>query len=222
MSNDCTEERFLKDVSTHQMKILRDDGVNRHIRFSRPNTSCCHFDLITWTGKLCYTGDMGTYVFARIEDMFEFFRSDRKYGKSKGRNLSINLGYWSEKLLAVDGGRSGGSVQEFDEGAFNKVVMNYLLEWIKEHRDSTTKEDRRDLWDAVISEVINADGDTGGMRKQIAGHDFHHTVNSKHEFYFQDLREYNTESYTYHFIWCCYALAWGIEQYDKELELLAV
>ena len=37
---------------------------------------------------LTYTGDMGTFVFARLEDMFEFFRADwindRKDGKDSG------------------------------------------------------------------------------------------------------------------------------------------
>jgi len=221
MSDHCTEESFLKDVASHGIQILRDDGVNRHVRFSRPNTSCYRFDLITWPGKICYTGDMGTYVFSRIEDMFEFFRTDKNDFNYNKNGLSINRGYWSEKLLAVDGGRSGGKVQEFDEERFDKVIMERLVEWIREHRESTTKEERRELWEAVVSEVINADGDSDGMRKQIAGHDFHHTVNRRHDFYFQDLWESSTERYTYHFTWCCYALAWGIQQYDKQRELLA-
>lgn len=71
------EQRFLNDVANHEMIIIRDDGVNRHVRFKRPNSSCMYFDLITWPGHLCYTGDMGSYVFRRLEDMFEFFRTDR-------------------------------------------------------------------------------------------------------------------------------------------------
>src|SRR5690348_13144744 len=99
---DNCEQWFLKDVSTHEMIVIRDDGANRHIRFKRPGTSCMYFDLITWPGYLCYTGDMGTYVFSRLEDMFEFFRTDRDYNKRKGRELSINPKYWGEKLQAVD------------------------------------------------------------------------------------------------------------------------
>jgi hypothetical protein len=107
-------EEFIKDVSQHKMQILRDDGLYRHIRFKRENTSCYYFDLITWPGALCYTGDMGTFVFSRIPDMFEFFRTDGE----KGADLRINPGYWSEKLLAVDGGRHSASPMEFDPHKF--------------------------------------------------------------------------------------------------------
>ena len=36
MSDQCTEERFLRDVANHEMTIIRDEGVNRHIRFKNP------------------------------------------------------------------------------------------------------------------------------------------------------------------------------------------
>lgn len=61
MSNP-TELSFLHDVREHRLIVLNDDKLNRHIRFSRPGTRCMQFDLITWPGYLCYTGDMGTYV----------------------------------------------------------------------------------------------------------------------------------------------------------------
>ena len=27
--------------------------------------------------------------------------------------------------------------------------------------------------------------------------------------------DHTCEEYTYHFVWCCYAIAWGISEYDK-------
>ena len=44
------EERFLNDVSEHQITVIRDQDTDRHIRFRRPGTSCYGFDLITWPG----------------------------------------------------------------------------------------------------------------------------------------------------------------------------
>jgi len=67
MEEVCPVDLFLKDVASHQMHIIQNDGVNRHIRFSKPGTSCYHFDLITWPGHLCYTGDMGTWGIAKYD-----------------------------------------------------------------------------------------------------------------------------------------------------------
>ena len=206
-----TEQKFLSDVAEHQMTVIRDDGLHRHIRFKRPGTMCMHFDLITWPGYLCYTGDMGTYVFRRLDDMFEFFRTDRM-GRRSGHALAINRSYWAEKIEAAD--RCDG-VKKFSEERFNRAVLEHLISWLRDHRDDTTRDERRDLWDAVMFEVLGADGDSGGYRKQVAAHDFSHKVNDLvGEFYFRDFWERTVDDWTYRYVWCCYALAWGIQRYD--------
>ena len=90
MSDPKFRETFERDIGKHEMQIIRDDGVFRHVRFKRPDTICMYFDLITWPGCLCYTGDMGTYVFQRLEDMFVFFR---RYPDYEQGNMS--MGYWA-------------------------------------------------------------------------------------------------------------------------------
>jgi len=35
-------------------------------------------------------------------------------------------------------------------------------------------------------------------------------------FKFQDVWEIDMTAYSYHFIWCCYAIAWGIQQYEAK------
>lgn len=190
--------RFPQDVATHEMQVIRDDGVNRHIRFKRPGTSCYYFDLITWPGHLCYTGDMGTFVFQRLHDMFEFFRTDRKYGP--------NFGYWAEKLIAID----KGGVVEFDEVRFTQKVNEYRVGWMRRMKEEGhNKEERRDLWEKVEDEVLG--------RAQ----DGEHAANSAvwefrdGEFEFTDFFDGGScMRYNFHFIWCCHAIAWGIKQYD--------
>ena len=217
MSLEPTEQSFLKDVANHEMHVLHEDGVYRHVRFKNPDSSCMHFDLITYPGYLVYSGDMGCFVFSRLRDMFEFFRTDRQH--QKGDGLKINKGYWAEKLQAVDGNRSYvEGVKEFDEDKFTRNVMEHLVTWIRNHADHTTKDERRELWDAVIDEVIRVDGDSCGHRQQVAAHDFTHRVNKEvGEFYFQDFFECDCTRYTHRFLWCCYALAWGIKKYDESL-----
>lgn len=83
------EECFPRDTSKHEMTVLHDDGLYRHLRFARPGTNNMSFNIVTWPGYLAYSGDMGDYMFTRLTDMFDFFRGDR-----------INPGYWGEKLVA--------------------------------------------------------------------------------------------------------------------------
>nr|WP_229224821.1 hypothetical protein [Duganella violaceicalia] len=197
------------------MIVIRDDGVGRHVRFKEPGTSNQYFDLITWPGHLCYTGDMGTYVFERTADMFEFFRKPRRADGS----LSINLGYWTEKLIAVDGNRGGGKVKQFDEAKFKRVINDYRIGWMRSAKESGAldKAGRRELWEAVDDEVLRMLED-GGDRAQYAAYDFCHDPRSNpkrpYGWTFTDLFENDMTEYTHSIVWCCYALAWGIEKYD--------
>lgn len=209
--SDCTEQSFLKDVAAHEMIVLRDDGVYRHIRFKKPDTGCMYFDLITWPGYLCYSGDMGCYVFSRLNDMFEFFRTDREHMSLRnGATLAINKGYWSEKLTAVDGNRRNGGATEYSPDRFRLIVKEQLVDWMRE-RD-LNKAQRRELRDEVEQDVLSA-ADDGDVRAYDAATNFRATVGGN-TYEFSDFYENDLTAYTYSFVWCCYALAWGIQKYD--------
>jgi len=213
-----TESKFLRDVENHSMIVLRDDGVYRHIRFSNKGSSVLYFDLITFPGCLCYTGDMGTYVFKRLNDMFEFFRTDRQ--KDDGK-LYVNLGYWSEKLIAVDGNRRNGSAKEFSEDKFKQIINEFRIGWMRK-RD-LDKEQRRELWEAVEDEVLTVFGDAGGDVAMDAVYRFcwepNCTSGRRRTWSFIDIFEYDFTEYTHGFLWCCFALAWGIKKYDEQKSL---
>lgn len=208
--SDCTEQSFLKDVAKHELTLLRDDGVHRHLLLKEPGTRNFAFELITWPGCLCFTGDMGTYVFQRLEDMLEFFRTDQ--AQANGNELKINRGYWSEKLIAVDSsGRRGGSAVEFSPVRFQRMVKEQLVTW---WRDSNlTREQRRELREEVESQVLSRDDDVD-VRAYDALQEFEHDIDGR-TFRFTDSWEWDLTDYTYHFTWCCYALAWAVKQYDK-------
>lgn len=89
---------FEDDTKDHKMEVVRDDGLYRHLKF-RGKDGICWFDLVTWPHVLTIHGDCGTFVFTRIEDMFQFFRGP-----------TINPSYWSEKVVAED--RYGGTGTE--------------------------------------------------------------------------------------------------------------
>ncbi len=194
---------FERDTRNHKLTVLRDDGLYRHLQFKQPGTRNMQFELITWPGYLAYCGDMGDFMFTRLDDMFAFFRTDA------GR---INPRYWAEKMVATD--KNGGHKQ-FSDKAFEQTVISELVTWIREHRYKTTKEQRRDLWDAVVSEVIDAESCPTGQYKFDAAIGFNHRIGADATFEFVDFWDHNFDEYTYHYLWCCNAIVWGIQQYDQ-------
>jgi len=108
------EARFPTDIAKHRMTVIRDDGLYRHLRFAQPGTRNMSFDILTWPGYLCFCGDMGDYLFMRLEDMLEFFRHDK-----------INPSYWAEKVQAED---KDSGVKEYSQDKARAWVKDALEE----------------------------------------------------------------------------------------------
>lgn len=195
MSNECSKERFLRDVQGHKLEVKKDDGLYRNIVLKIPESSEYWFRIVTWPGSLCITGDMGTYVYERIQDMFKFFRRE---------DLSINNHYWHEKMVAVD--RHSGAL-EFSREGFRKRVKDHYEQHVG--WKGISGEVAAELWSKIEDEVISA-ADEGEHEAYDAIWSFDDDT------IFQDFFDGGgTERYTYRFIWCLYAIVWGIQQYDK-------
>lgn len=189
MSYPDIAERFARDTAGHQMTVLHDDGLYRHLLFRDPKHSFYWFELVTWPGSLAMRGDFGEdYVFTRLPDMFEFFR-----GKA------INPHYWAEKL---GGGRR--SVQEYSESQLRQLVVERFVEdarWNGGVPPGTGK--------ALRTWVLNEDlSDEYNARKILE--DFAHRG---YEFR-DDVWEWDFHDYEPSFLWAGHAIVWGIAQYD--------
>jgi hypothetical protein len=203
------EDRFLRDVAGHEMSVLLDNGIYRHLRFANADSSLAWnqwFEIVTWPGFLAYSGDMGCFIFSRLKDMFMFFRTDQR---EDGR-LCINRSYWAEKLQAVDrcGRRSG--AEEFSSAKLQEHVDATVAEWVDAFNLSA--EERQELREELDEQVIGA-ADDGEDEVRRALRDFSFEVRGR-RFEFQDSWEWHLQDYTPRFTWCCYALAWAIKQYD--------
>jgi hypothetical protein len=212
----CTKESFLRDVADHVVEVIRNEGVNRHIRFRKPGTMCFHFDLITWPGYLCYTGDMGTYVFRRLEDMFQFFRT-KPYANRDPLD-QIDRRYWAEKLEATN--KHGGHL-EFDKDTFQREITEQRRKLFVEHGKDMAPVDRQEFWSSL--EDVKHAADEGEHRtfSEVQDWSFTYYKPRLHTTSKEPVRVYlstdefpSCKTYTYYFLWCCYALAWGIQQFD--------
>lgn len=191
---------FLHDVSKFKATVLLDQGLYRHLELRHPGTYNHGFDIITWPGSLIIHGDMGTYSFSRVEDMFSFFRC---------KDLSINEHYWEEKMTSVDvEGLSAGSSRCFDSDMFLKHVDEYVADWLSENHCST--ETAASLKKTTQQAACN-------IRSENEAFDWLYNYSYETEgqiFSFDCPSEWTVTCHTYRFLWCLYAIVWGIQQYD--------
>lgn len=205
------EESFLNNVSNHSMKVLQDNGVYRHLEFSNNGSSNQKFSLVTYPHHLVFSGDMGAYVFSRIQDMFEFFRN---------KELGINPYYWSQKVEAVS---KGSGINTFDSDLVMKSIkqrINSICHDIEEYFDEYEGDEYEtaELFEAAFRDEVTEhfdDADMDEYRYISVIDGFKSEVIKDLEFI--DSGEWiNGEAYSSRYLWCCYAMVWGIQQYDKE------
>jgi hypothetical protein len=209
-----TQKYFLKNVSNHSMSVLLDNGVYRHLSFSNNGSFNQKFDIVTWPGFLAYSGDMGCFVFSRLDDMFEFFRND----KDK-KELQINPSYWGEKLEATE--RTNG-FKEYSPERFESLVNEKVDEWIEELKEEydSSEEIADALRESIKKEVLNYAHDDEYKAHEVL-RDFTFYFNKRANapkngtiLEFHDTWEWELKDYTYRFIWCCYAIVWAIQKFD--------
>ena len=142
------KDRFEACIKDHKIYIQNDNGNFRHIHCSKGD-SVYHFNITTWPGYLCISGDMGCFVFRRELDMFGFFRN-----KSNG----INPYYWSEKLQGP--GTSSEKCQEVNLVKAKEVVWREFYHWAdnldvsdETHRDYLIAYEKARIEEEVISNL---------------------------------------------------------------------
>ncbi len=196
IENKFTIEQFLEDIEEHQLIIEQDSGVYRHIRLGRIGDTTYQFYLTTWPGHLCISGDMGTHVFRRTQDMFTFFRCDE---------LKVNHGYWHEKLCSVS---KFGSDREFSAEKFKEYVKEAFEE--AKCDNDWDEETAKNRWEELEYDVLNRDCEEDEREAMTNAHNF-----ESEDWNLEDFWEHDCRCYTYHFTWILHAIVWGIQQYDE-------
>lgn len=187
--------RFVEDVANHQMTVLLDQGLYRHLRFKAPGTSFGWFELITLPGLLTINGDMGTFSFSRLEDMFDFFR------RSDG---GINAHYWTQKCTAYSD-----PVREYSPSIFKQVITEAVTDQLDdEGRDDAT---RRAAMTTLQEEVL-LHASAGEEEARAALDGFDHDILA-----FSDTWEYDFRDYSFRYLWCLHAIVHGINQYEAQV-----
>lgn len=184
---------FNTHTAEHVMTVLRDDGLYRHLRFGKPGTGMYQFDLVTWPGYLAITGDIGTYTFSRLPDMFDFFTG------------YINHGYWAEKLKNGVGGPREEGVREHDCDAFIAWLLGDFWEYSRDLDPRTT----RIWWESIRREVLDDFTDLTSKRSCLDALDLVEAPSG----HYQDDWECDWTRYVVQFELCLAGIVTGIRTY---------
>lgn len=185
--------RFARETPNHQMTVLHEDGLYRHLVFTDPQGGFYRFDLVTWPHNLMVRGDGFSFAFSihPTVDLFDLFK-----GSSHG---GINPGYWQEKVTA---GR--GEVKDWSEDKFRA--------WVVE--EAVSHEGRfPGAVEAVRSQILNSDDHNLEYRgtAEYAVASFDH---GDFRLRIPDEWEQSFDDFSWEYLFACHAIVWGIAQYD--------
>lgn len=196
--------RVAVDLANHSVKVIRSDGLYRHWRCQNGDSWNQRFDIVTWPGSLCYTGDMGDYLFQRTDDMVAFMRGSWK-----------SFGYAAEKCVAE--GRT--KIREF-----RSEVMEELLEELVAERIAEIKRDGGDRDDLGRFIKIEEHEYIVELKEKIEDIESACSDNSSGDKAMEAIYESglfdggdlpDLEAFTYHFLWCLHAIGWLCERVDN-------
>lgn len=198
---------FLDNVAGHVLTVTHDVELYRRIVLGVPGSSFYRYEVVTWPGHVAIAGDMGSYVFERIDDMFEFFR-----GRTAGEYL--DLSYLAGKCEAAD--KHAGLSEWVGEAR----SLDALAEILRESMDpddgfAPTQADR------IVAEWRKRVADDYGEMSSVDD------VRELADCYrpdpdwprdpFADLWDRGRMFYewSHHFAWCIFAIAFAVDKYDE-------
>lgn len=189
-------QQFEGATREHQLTVIHEDGLYRHLRCQKPGTWIYGFDVVTWPGYLAICGDVGAFMFSRVRDMLEFFEAG-------GR---INPGYWGEKLQGP--GNYDDNTRRFSPDLFRTRATAWFEEiadtrqevgeWTTHFREARKEEFHREV-------VARADDGEHEARRAL--------IEWGGEYGFGDLWELDFREYDHQFLFCCHAIVWAIARY---------
>lgn len=191
--------QFNENLGDHEMTVLHDEGVYRHLRFKNPKNGFYWFDLVTWPGNLTISGDIGTYTFAREPDMFTFMVGH------------INTGYWAQKLQhGSSGGRA--TVKNHDEEEFKSWLVQDFWEYSRDMDTTTALAWWLELKDDILGKYACADThSTEGALSTLQNLDLPHRLKDHYSDAWEAAQGW--EQYDWHFELCLAAIVAGIRAY---------
>lgn len=200
--------RFQRETAGHQMTVVHDNGLYRHLRFVTPKSDLYWYEIVSTPGQLVFSGDGDSFVFRLAPDMFEMFRRSAEAG-------SINATYWAEKCKT-------GNVRTYSRERFEQHVWKQVDERKQYFRGDLRADVQRYIFD---SEIYNVDYEADAIMA-VLGYQYHLTKTRDDRgnwdtFRFRRVHEWELEDFDWWFLFACYAISDAILKYDSARRAVA-
>lgn len=233
----------------HQVTVLHEDGLYRHLRFASPERgSFGAFEIITWPYNLVVkSGWTFHFDIDATPDMLDVFRNTAWSGE-------INPSYWQEKVKA---GRD--EIEGFEPDLLKWEIASTLAQWMRDDLDNRVKKQAKRLgftqqelkttpgirtelarqvraeWRAAnrkLREAVHEHffSDTADYNVEYeseahrALHDFTYSPEGEAPqwpYYFADWHEWRLNDFTPGFLHTCHAIRHGVDLYDAARKAVA-
>lgn len=191
-------EAFARNTSDHELTVIREDGLYRHLRLAEPGTRMWSIDILTWPGHLATTGDIGSgFMFSRESDMIGFFDKRGDWRTDYGAP-EIDFRYWAEKLC----GHTIGDVYEHSPREFMNIVNESVAEYVND--GNTLSDDDRAV---LMAEARQASDDAREAYEFLAENE---------DVLGSDSWELNFTEIDFQFALACYAIDRVVSAYRAE------
>jgi len=197
--------RFKVETKNHKMKVLRNDGIYRHLRFMNPASSSYWFEIHTGPHFLLFRGDGDSYVFSNSDrDMFRSFRDSNP-----------DPGYWTQKLSSSE------QAEKWDHDVFQEDLAQYITDMVEQ--DIVPKEHEQRLRDEVELDLMYEDLHSADLAIKAL---------MEFEFYFEESHQYQQDKtpdftfdecwewiarctqYDWWYLWALHGICWAVKQFD--------
>ena len=203
---------FAKETTEHEMTILHDDGLYRHLRFQKPGTRMFGYDVVTWPGHVSITGDMGDSVLARDMDMLNFLA-----GPDPLADGSISFSYFAEKVVA-----NSGSKEHWNPQFLEEHLRGAWLEHCESQEVSPDSPEAINWWESLKDKILNASDDWGNSDEHAQREALSHWESSKKRDFtgvrLSDTWEWDCKDLDYHLYWRLIALRVAANRYFAATE----
>ncbi|OOF37681.1 hypothetical protein BKK49_11245 [Rodentibacter rarus] len=190
-------DEFLESIQKHQLTVLQNSENVKIFRFADPNTISLSSTIIYAANTCTITGDMGSYVFGRLLDVYGFF----------ARNQSVFcFSYIKEKVLAQD---VNGELEYFD----GDLAKRDIRHCIDKYQTECTDEDKLIELNGLVDSLKYVD-----FSCEFKADEWLANATESFEELFGELSYRNFKELSPNFIWCAQAIIYTTRLFEQEFK----